>query len=164
MPNERSSYSLDSLVLFLSMLSGVAGIAYEVLYIRLFAAYFGDIFYVSAILIAAFFIGIAIGSYVSRQYAPFLKYIVIFIGLYGLALAILFKIAGLSITAQLIGVPMESSVAIQFFVFLMVIAPAGAIGVGVPVFALYVKRYRELGGVFINKNTAYDIGAAIAVI
>ena len=164
MPNERSSYSLDSLVLFLSMLSGVAGIAYEVLYIRLFAAYFGDIFYVSAILIAAFFIGIAIGSYVSRQYAPFLKYIEIFIGLYGLALAILFKIAGLSITAQVIGLPMQSSVAIPFFVFLMVIVPASAIGFGVPLFALYVKKYRERGGAFSITYAAYNIGAAIAVI
>src|SRR3990167_1415818 len=106
--NERSSYSLGSFLLFFSMLSGVAGIAYEVLYIRLFAAYFGDIFYVSAILIAAFFIGIAIGSYVSSQYAPFLKYIEIFIGLYGLALAILFKIAGLSITPKVIGCRMKS--------------------------------------------------------
>lgn len=164
MLKERNSYSLGSLVLFFSMLSGVAGIAYEVLYIRLFAAYFGDIFYVSAILIATFFIGIAIGSYVSKQYAPLLKYIEIFIGLYGFALAVLFKTAGLSITAQVIGFPMQSSVALPFFVFLMVIVPAGAIGFGVPLFALYVKKYRERGDAFSVTYAAYNIGAAIAVI
>lgn len=39
----------------LALLSGVSGIAYEVLYVRLISAYIGNIFYVSAALLAIFF-------------------------------------------------------------------------------------------------------------
>ncbi len=51
---------------FLAFLSGISGIAYEVLYARILTTYFGDIFYVTSILLTTFFIGMALGSNISR--------------------------------------------------------------------------------------------------
>ena len=74
-------------LLALAFLSGVCGIAYELVYARLLTTYLGDMFHVAAAILATFLLGIAVGARVAHRFARFLWAIEIAIGGYALAIA-----------------------------------------------------------------------------
>jgi len=69
-PNSRprTQLSMLHLLLVLSFASGMCGIAYEILYARLLTTYLGDMFFVSAAILAYFSAGIAVGSLLARRF------------------------------------------------------------------------------------------------
>ena len=148
----------------LAFLSGVSGIAYEVLYVRLISAYVGNIFYVGAALLAIFFMGIALGSLIARRYVAFLRYIEIGIGLYAIGLALIFAGLGLSITQWVAGIPGPDQLTLPLFVFLVLALPAIGIGFSLPLFAVYIEHYRRESETFNSTYAVYNLGAAVSVI
>lgn len=148
----------------LALLSGVSGIAYEVLYVRLISAYIGNIFYVSAALLAIFFLGIAVGSFVANRFVGYLKQIELGIGAYAIALALLFDTLGLSITQWVATLPGPDVLVLPLFVFVVLAIPATAIGFSLPLFALFIENYRSKKQAFNSTYAIYNIGAAASVI
>ena len=78
------------LLLALSFTSGMCGIAYEILYARLLTTYLGDMYFVSAAILATFLFGIAVGSLAARRLTRWLWLIELFIGAYAAGLAAAF--------------------------------------------------------------------------
>src|SRR5579862_2173082 len=75
-------------ILALSFVSGVCGLAYEVLYTRLLSTYLGDMLQVSAATLACFLTGIGVGSLWARRVSRWLWAIEAGIGCYGIVLAV----------------------------------------------------------------------------
>ena len=150
-------------VLLLAFLSGACGIAYEVFYARLLSAYLGDIFYVSAILFATFFLGIALGALYGYRFVRHLRYFEIGIGLYALGIVWITSALGFGITEGLLAIPLHEIASLSLSVFLILIIPALLIGFGVPLFALYIKQYQQ-NRAFSLTYALYNLGAALSVL
>lgn len=148
----------------LAFLSGMSGIAYEVLYARIFGAYLGDMFYVSAILLATFFVGIAAGSFWSYRHVTKLPYLEMIIGASAMCIALLFRYGGLSVTAFVVGLPFGETYNIAVTVFALLIVPATAIGFSIPLFVRYIEKYASARNSFDTTYLLYNIGAALAAL
>ncbi|MCP4462947.1 MAG: hypothetical protein GY819_09150 [Planctomycetaceae bacterium] len=148
----------------LAFLSGVSGIAYEVLYVRLISTYLGNVFYVSAALLAIFFAGIAAGSFLANRFIPYLKYIEIAIGAYAIVLALIFKTLGLEITRWVASLPGPDLLVLPLFVFVLLAQPATLIGFSLPLFASFIGQYKKSTTTFTSTYAIYNIGAALSVV
>lgn len=140
--NAESPFTKRNLLYWLAILSGVCGISYEVLYSRLLSTYLGDMFYVNASILSAFFISMAIGNLIAHRFVRLLPYIEIAIGVYAVVMASLFTtyIAELTPIFALVGG--ESIPLLQVsIVWGFLLIPAILIGFSVPLFTLYWKQF-----------------------
>ncbi len=149
------------LILFLSMLSGACGLAYEIIYVRIFSSYFGDGFLVTAVTLAALFLGISAGAWQSHRYLRYLAFIEITIGLYA------FLIGG---TIRTFGFDIVTAGGVSVYVsglkiFVLLVIPAFLIGTCIPLFARYAQRDTDsAGGAFAAVYGLYNLGAFSAVV
>jgi len=155
------------LLLVLSFASGMCGIAYEILYARLLTTYLGDMFFVSAAILATFLLGIAVGSLLARRLVRWLWTVELLIGLYAAVLATVFSVFGQealrSLYPQTAGKP--ALVIVAVFVFL--ILPATLVGCSVPLFAAYCRGHsgsRSSGAWFEKVYGFYNLGATFCVL
>ena len=155
------------LLLVLSFASGMCGIAYEILYARLLTTYLGDMFFVSAAILATFLLGIALGSLLARRFIRWLWTVELLIGLYAAALATMFSVFGQealrSLYPQTAGKP--ALVIVAVFAFLIV--PATLVGCSVPLFAAYCRSHsgsRSAGAWFEKVYGFYNLGATFCVL
>jgi len=88
-----------SVLLVVSLASGMCGIAYEILYARLLTTYLGDMFFVSAAILATFLLGIAFGSLAARRLTRWLWLIELLIGVRAVLLAFVFARYGHALLA-----------------------------------------------------------------
>lgn len=115
-------------------------------------------------MLAIFFLGIAVGSFVANRFVGYLKQIELGIGAYAIALALLFDILGLSITQWVATLPGPDVLVLPLFVFVLLAIPATAIGFSLPLFALFIENYRSKKQSFNSTYAIYNIGAAASVI
>jgi predicted membrane-bound spermidine synthase len=155
------------LLLVLSFASGMCGIAYEILYARLLTTYLGDMFFVSAAILATFLLGIAVGSLLARRFVHWLWTVELLIGLYAAALATIFSVFGQealrSLYPQTAGKPALVIVAVSAFLIL----PATLVGCSVPLFAAYCRGHsgsRSAGAWFEKVYGFYNLGATFCVL
>lgn len=161
--SEKSFY----LLLILALLSGIAGLAYEILYMKIISNYFGDIFYISSAVLTTFFFGIAIGSFYANKFSKYLALLEIAIGVYALIFTILFYTFSTSIVKTLYIFDPTGPIVLTIMTFFLLIIPALLLGFSVPLYTLYLQHYNNH-----NNNTTnfkkiyilYNIGAAISVI
>ena len=147
---------------FLLLLSGLAGISYEVLYGRMLGNIIGDQWAVSAAILLSFLLGIGIGTRHAHRFWPYLWLIEAGIGLF----AIGFAMGGELIEAWLyssraslgngIGVALTQS-------FVLLLPPALLIGCGLPLFAGYLGRLSS-GLAFGRAYAWHSLGAALTVL
>lgn len=146
-----------ALFTFILLLSGLAGISYEILYGRILGNMLGDQFAVSAAVLITFLLGIGLGSKYAHRLWRHLWLIEALIGIYGICFALgkelvdHFLYNGLAIVPGLPG-----SI---FLGMLLLLLPALAIGCSVPLFAGYYGRF-ETGAVFSRVYAIYNFGAA----
>jgi predicted membrane-bound spermidine synthase len=154
----RSSWARSLAVL--AGLSGVCGLAYEILYIRLFTNVFGDSFAVTGVTLCAIFLGMSLGAWQSQRFLRHLAGIEIAIGLYAMAAGFAFSNWGFEIAA------FERNswgTVVKLIVFLG--SPAFLIGTCVPLFAAYARTARGTdGGVFPRIYGLYNLGALASVL
>ena len=144
----------------LAAVSGGCGLAYEVLYIRLLSNYFGDTFFVSALLLAAVFLGISFGAYQSWRFVNRLGLIEISIGACALATAFLFDRLGFDVVS--LG---GNSVLIGTFkIFSFLLLPGFLIGMCIPLFAEYRRQIQRGVASFSITYAIYNLGAWFSIL
>jgi spermidine synthase len=127
------------LIAILAAASGLCGIAYELLYARLLTTYLGDMFHVGASILAAFLLGIAVGSFVAHRFSRWLWAVEIGIGAYAIGLAVLFDQYGRQLQEAWLPVTASSPVALVACVMTLLLIPAILIGFSVPLFTLLAR-------------------------
>jgi len=148
----------------LMLLSGFAGISYEILYGRILGNMVGDQFVVSAAVLMTFLLGIGVGSILAHKLWRWLWAIEGGIGLYGILIAFnqpvieKFVYSGSSLFADnLIG-------SVLACVALLII-PAFLIGCSVPLFAGYFSRLNKgHKASFSWVYMVYNLGAAFTAL
>ena len=155
------------LLLALSFASGMCGIAYEILYARLLTTYLGDMYFVSASILATFLLGIALGSLAARRLLRWLWAIELLIGIYAAVLAAGFWFFGRGLQGQIHPIIAGRPVLIVLSVFCMLIVPATLVGTSVPLFAAYFRGYAapaKAASFFDRIYGFYNLGAAFCVL
>lgn len=152
----------SKLFALLMLISGFAGISYEILYGRILGNLIGDQFAVSAAVLITFLFGIGMGSRYAWTLWPYLWLIEGAIGLCGAAFAfgtdaldvLLYK--GLPMLPAGLGGSIMASV-------VLLILPAFLIGCSVPLFAGYMGRL-SVGPAFVRTYALYNVGAALTAL
>jgi spermidine synthase len=155
------------LLLVLSFASGMCGIAYEILYARLLTTYLGDMFFVSAAILATFLLGIAVGSLLARRFVRWLWTIELLIGLYAAVLAAVFSLFGQEALRSLYPHTAGRPSLVTVAVFAFLILPATLVGCSVPLFAAYCRGHsgsRNSGAWFEKVYGFYNLGATFCVL
>jgi len=157
--------SRPKLFALLMLLSGFAGISYEILYGRILGNMVGDQFAVSAAILMTFLLGIGFGSAYAHRLWRWLWAIEAGIGCYGALIAFTQPLierivyAGSSLFAD------NLSGSILICVLLLII-PAFLIGCSLPLFAGYFDRANQqhASASFCRVYMVYNLGAALTAL
>jgi predicted membrane-bound spermidine synthase len=155
------------LLLVLSFASGMCGIAYEILYARLLTTYLGDMFFVSAAILATFLLGIAVGSLLARRFVRWLWTVELLIGLYAALLATMFSVFGQQALRSLYPQTAGKPALVIMAVFAFLIIPATLVGCSVPLFAAWCRGHSGSRGAsawFEKVYGFYNLGATFCVL
>lgn len=146
----------------LMLISGFAGISYEILYGRILGNLIGDQFAVSAAILITFLFGIGMGSRYAWRLWPHLWLIEAAIGFCGAVFALgtdsldLLLYEGLPLLPDGLGGSILACA-------LLLIVPAFLIGCSVPLFAGYMSRLHSAPA-FARVYALYNIGAALTAL
>ena len=157
---------MPNLLLLLSFASGMCGLAYEILYARLLTTYLGDMYFVSAAILATFLFGIACGSVAARRLVRWLWAIELSIGAYAAALALGFLFRGNDLLAWIHPHVAGRPALLVLTVFAILMVPATLVGTSVPLFAAYVRGRAKstlTEAWFDRVYGFYNLGAAFCV-
>lgn len=145
---------------YLAALSGACGLAYEILFIRLFSNYFGDSFVITGVTLCAVFLGMSFGAWQSLRFFRYLAIIEIAIGVYAFLAATVFSNWGFEIAA------LGASPALNAIKLALLLGvPAFLIGTCVPLFSAYARDdQREDVGTFPRIYGLYNLGAFASVL
>jgi spermidine synthase len=155
------------LLLALSFASGMCGIAYEILYARLLTTYLGDMYFVSAAILATFLLGISIGSLAARRLTRWLWAIELLIGAYAAVLAVGTTMFGNGLLGSIHPHVAGSPALVTLAVFAMLIVPAVLVGTSVPLFSAYLRGHSRADSTptwFDRVYGFYNLGAALCVL
>jgi len=144
----------------LMLLSGFAGISYEILYGRMLGNLIGDQFAVSAAVLVTFLLGIGIGSAYAWRLWRYLWLIEGLIGVYGAV----FALSGDHLDAWLYGSFFPGSLLATIVICVVLLTiPAVLIGCSIPLFAGYLSR-EIAGSVFPWVYAVYNFGAGLTAL
>lgn len=143
---------------FLLLLSGFAGISYEILYGRLLGNLIGDQFAVSASVLITFLLGSGWGAAYAYRLRAWLWLVELGIGLCGVLFAVGYGVLESLLYAHygLLSAGLGGQV---LLCCLLLITPAFLVGCSVPLFADYCQRNSSLSQ-FARVYTIYNFGAA----
>lgn len=144
------------ILLGLSLLSGVCGLAYEILFVRQISNIFGNGVLVTGLTLTAVFFGIALGVLLSARITRLLWLIELSIGLCAIGTAVLFATYGFDIGLW----GGSSAWAITAKIAILLALPMVLIGACVPLFA---DRLPRKDG-FVPVYMLYNLGAALSVL
>ena len=160
---EKNNYGL---IVFLSTMSGICGLSYQILYSRILSTYFGSISYVAAAIIGGFLLGIAIGPLIARRMTPFIAHVEAMVGVTGLVAGIFFLTMGSQPLVWVGGIA-ESPLLISLCAGLIIAVPALLIGLSLPLFAIYLRYANQSADDYDGFRVGYlfyNLGAAICVL
>jgi len=153
-----------NIFIVLMLLSGFAGISYEILYGRILGNMVGDQFIVSAAILMTFLLGIGLGSVLAHRLWRWLWVIEGGIGIYGLLIVFnqpwveSLVYSGSSMFA-------DSLLGSILICVLLLFVPAFLIGCSVPLFAGYFGRLNtESSASFSRVYMIYNFGAALTAL
>lgn len=144
----------------LTLVAGMAGLSYELLYARLLGQYLGEAFHVRAAVLAVFLLAIAVGSGLTPRARGHLPAIQCALGSFAVAVAAVHATAFESIATHVIPLVSTSAVVTLGVVAVFLVGPAVALGLAVPLFAESLpgrERYSWSYGL-------YNIGAAFSIL
>lgn len=145
----------------LLLLSGFAGISYEILYGRLLGNLLGDQFLVSASVLITFLLGAGLGSVYAYRFKNGLWFIECAIGLFALLFALNYSVLENLIYSQnLLTQHLSSKMALCS---LLLIIPAFLIGCSIPLFSALLVHINSTKK-FAHVYSLYNIGAAITAL
>lgn len=135
------------LFLFLSFLSGLCGLSYEVIYQRLFLTIAGDLFGIYVLVVSTFILGMALGNLAGFHLRRFLPLVEILSGLFAIGVALYLRFEGYAANLSL-----PALAALLSF-------PAFAVGTAIPLYAYYGRLVR-FNGIY----AVYHLGAVAAIL
>ncbi|MBP7088956.1 MAG: hypothetical protein KBB01_06660, partial [Candidatus Omnitrophica bacterium] len=144
----------------LAILSGMAGVGYEVFFFRLLTNYLGDMFYVHATLLSSFLLGIGIGSKKAYRFHGYLHVVEWLIGLYALLFPTILSIAQ---QQQWLRITLGNPALTSLLTILFLGPPSILIGFSVPLFSAYLKN-TQAQKAFASIYTVYNLGAFVSVL
>ncbi|MBI5493534.1 MAG: spermine synthase [Deltaproteobacteria bacterium] len=144
------------------LLSGFAGVSYEILYARVLADIIGDQFAVAAAVLITFLLGIGTGAAVAHRLWRHLWAIEAGIGAYGLLIAVTAPALDRLLYASLPLLPGDLAGSILFGVSVLVL-PAFLVGCSIPLFSGYLQRLGH-GRAFPHVYAVYNFGAALTTL
>ena len=152
--------NLGVVIGLMSLGSGCAALAYELLYLRLITTLLGDMFYVHGALLGTFLIGIGFGALYAIHLIRYLWLIELSTGLYACIFPLIIKwISSESFFASITG----SAYLTVGTTFALVIVPSLMIGCTLPVFSTYLKYTRPKKAAFNTAYGLYNLGAFISI-
>jgi len=162
---QQKNESQPKLFALLMLLSGFAGISYEILYGRILGNMVGDQFAVSAAILMTFLLGIGMGSAYAHRLWRWLWAIEAGIGIYGVLIAFSQPVIERIVYTGSSFFSDNLSGSILICVLLL-IAPAFLIGCSVPLFAGYFGRASALHSraSFSWVYMVYNLGAALTAL
>jgi spermidine synthase len=169
--------SLLIIALFCFFFSGVAGLVYEVVWVRMLTQIFGNTTYAIATVLASFMAGLALGSYFFGRIADrgkndFLLYGILEagVGVYGLLVPWLFGL-GRMIYIPLFGLndsyPYIFNLLLFFLSFLLMVFPTLLMGATLPVLSRFFVRSfahlgRRVGDLYATNTLGAVVGCGLA--
>ena len=145
------------LLFFLSLISGICGLSYEILYVHLISNYFGNIFYISAAVLTTFFLGMGIGSIYSYKFSKHLPYLEMGIGVYALIITTIFY----TYSSQILNLIYSNEILGPFLItittIIILIVPAVLLGFSVPLYTGYINYYKQDTSKVENFKSIYII-------
>lgn len=178
---DLSTCNFIYLIVFLCfLLSGISGLIYEVVWIRMLTYVFGGTTLAVSTVLTAFMGGLAIGSYLGGKFIdhykkPLLAYGVLelAIGIYGLFVPIIFSNSFLAPIWQTVVQMFENfqfvSYLVRFFISVILLAiPTIAMGATLPVLSRYLTNVRSdtipfnVGGLYTVNTTGAVLGTFLA--
>ncbi|MEM6994192.1 MAG: hypothetical protein AAF721_27000, partial [Myxococcota bacterium] len=143
----------------LTLLSGSAGLSYEVLYARLAGQYFGEVFYVQAGVLCTTVLGIAVGALYADRLRGRLAQVELGLGFFALVAAAIHALFFASVVGKL--VPEGAGPVVPLVVTATVLLPAAAaMGACIPLFA---DAWRN-DDAYPRTYGLYNLGAAVAIL
>ena len=133
--------------LFFSLISGLIGLSYEVIYQRAFSLINGDLQTTYAIITLTFMLGMALGNLSGFKFRRLLPVFEIAGGLFSIAFCMYLRLGG-----YMASIPNLVMVAI-------LLVPSFIVGIHIPLYAYYFKKYA-----FDSLYFLYHIGAAAGII
>lgn len=144
----------------LTLMSGVAGLSYELLYARLLGQYLGEVFHVRGAVLAVFLLGIALGSWLTPRVRGHLPLIQGGLGTFALAVAGTHAVGFDAIVTHVVPTVATTPVVTLAVVALLLGAPAIAVGLSVPLFAEFVAQGQD----YSRSYGLYNVGAAVSIL
>lgn len=161
MNDGRHSRSAAPLLIALATLSGMGGLVYELLYLRILTTHLGDMYYVHVWLLGTFLLGHGLGAWLAHRLRHWLPATEMAIGVYGLLFGGLLAVYSASPLSQLFSDPVLQS---AFLSVLSLIVPAVCIGISIPLFSLYIEESRGANDGFKISYFVYHVAAAVSVL
>jgi len=144
----------------LMLLSGFAGISYEILYGRILGNLIGDQFAVSASVLVTFLLGIGIGSVSAWRLWKHLWLIEGLIGVYGALFALSENHLDTLLYTSFFPGSLLAGVVVCV---VLLIIPAVLIGCSIPLFVAYLDREIS-GSIFSRVYAVYNVGAGLTAL
>ncbi|MGM0598883.1 MAG: hypothetical protein ACQETH_03590 [Candidatus Rifleibacteriota bacterium] len=156
--SKTTNSSRINFLIFITLLSGMSGISYEVLYMRMLELQFGNIFSITAAILSTFLLGIAIGSVFAHKFHSKLAYLQIGTGIYAALFSPMLAGAGESRMGELM---LNHDI---LSIVLLLAIPTFFIGTSVPLFSGYLKRLAGPERSFHRVYSVYNFGAFFSIL
>jgi spermidine synthase len=153
--------SAAGLLIGLATLSGIGGLVYEVLYLRMLTTQLGDMYYVHVWLLGTFLFGHGVGAWLAHRIRGWLPVTEIAIGGYALAFGSLLSFYAASPLSRSFASPVLQS---AFLSALSLLTPAVCIGISIPLFSAYIETCRGKNDGFKISYLVYHVAAAASVL
>ncbi len=147
--------------MLLSLVSGLGGVVYEVLYLRHLTTVLGDMYYVHAALLCMFLLGNGIGAWLAHRFLRHLYVFELIIGLYAFSLPWLLPHFERSVLSRLADDPVIQSLLASA---MLLAVPSICIGFSIPLFSAYIRHQNREREAFKAAYLLYNIGAAASVL
>lgn len=152
--------STTATLLGLTLLSGMAGLVHELLYLRILSGVLGELFQVHTALVAVFLLAMGVGAFVAHRVIRWLFAVEIALGVHALAFpAIVAAFQGSSIDT-LLEAPGPQGV---LTALLLLAWPAACIGLSVPCFSACLAP-RLGSAAFARTYVLFNLGAALSLL
>lgn len=148
----------SSQILLIAFISGICGLAYEILYVNIISNYFGDMFYISASVLMTFFLGMGVGSLFAQKYVKMLPIFEISIGLYAVVITTLMYLFSNQIIILLYANTIFYPLLIVITTIIILLVPALLLGFSVPMYTMYYNsiKSKEIKNSSNLKNKSTD--------
>jgi predicted membrane-bound spermidine synthase len=152
--------STTVILLGLTLLSGMAGLVHELLYLRILSGVLGELFYVHTALVAVFLLAMGVGALVAHRCVRWLFAVELALGLHALAFPAIVAAFQGSFLDTMVEAPGLHAVMVAL---ILLAWPAACVGLSIPCFSACLAP-RLGGAAFARTYVVFNVGAALSLL